>query len=45
MKTALDRMEEEGRPFLLVLNDGRAVGPLTVSDVSRWLRRRDAFAA
>jgi Zn-dependent protease/predicted transcriptional regulator len=45
MKTALDRLEEEGRPFLLVLNDGRAVGLLTVADVARWIRRRDSLAA
>jgi Zn-dependent protease/predicted transcriptional regulator len=45
MNTALDRLGEDGRPLVLVLDDGRAVGLLTAADVARWVRRRDTLAA
>jgi Zn-dependent protease/predicted transcriptional regulator len=45
MDAVLARLEEDGKSFALVLDDGHAVGLLTLADVARWIRRRDALAA
>lgn len=45
MNAVLDRMEDGGKRFALVVDDGQAVGLLTLTDVARWIRRRDVLAA
>jgi predicted transcriptional regulator len=46
MNAVLDRLEEDGKSFALVLDGGDAVGLLTLADVTRWIiRRRDSLAA
>jgi predicted transcriptional regulator len=45
MNVVLDRLEEDGKSFALVVDDGQAVGLLTLADVARWIRRRNSLAA
>lgn len=46
MNAVLDRLEEDGKSFAVVLDGGHAVGLLTLADVTRWIiRRRDSLAA
>jgi predicted transcriptional regulator len=45
MNAVLDRLGEVGDGFALVVDDGRAVGLVTLADVTRWIRRRDSLAA
>jgi CBS domain-containing protein len=40
MNAVLDRLEDDGNRFALVVDDGQAVVLLTFSDVARWIRRR-----
>jgi Zn-dependent protease/predicted transcriptional regulator len=46
MNAVLDHLEQDGTSFALVVDDGHAVGLLTLADVTRWIiRRRDSLAA
>ena len=44
LNVVLDRLEEDGKRFALVLEHGQAIGVLTPADVARWFRRRDSMA-
>jgi Zn-dependent protease/predicted transcriptional regulator len=46
MNVVLDHLERDGTSFALVVDDGHAVGLLTLADVTRWIIRRwDSRAA
>lgn len=46
MSAVLDHLEEDDKSFALVVDDGHAVGLVTLADVTRWvIRRRDSLAA